>query len=53
MAATGALVLHGVDPWIALAVPITLSTAAVGVMRWLTTTSALAWPLSEAIAAGA
>jgi hypothetical protein len=50
MTATGALVLRGVDPWIAMAVPTTLSTAAIGVMRWLTTTPAVAATLPGTIA---
>ncbi|MFD4438443.1 hypothetical protein ACFWPK_01540 [Nocardia sp. NPDC058519] len=47
--ATGTLVVYGVDPWIALAVPTTLNAAALGAMRWLATTSALAPALSEAV----
>lgn len=48
---TGVLALCGVDLWVALAVPTSLSTAAIGVMRWLTSTTAA--PLSEDSAARA
>lgn len=41
MMATGVLVRSGVDPWVAAAVPTALSTAALGVMRWLITTSVI------------
>ncbi|MFE3195898.1 hypothetical protein ACFXHA_43350 [Nocardia sp. NPDC059240] len=48
--ATGVLVLSGVEPGLALAAPPALSAAAIGVMRWLTTTFTAGLPASEAIA---